>query len=323
MPQAGQYYWAGFFLNHAYAPPTWVTIGIWTALEFKNLPIAGFFVFLAAINHSMLAWQYDLFRRYFNRVRTSSFVKHSFLLDGLIVGSIIAFGVLLYGPGNINWGVAFLLIVFWLLGSFGTLLFYNHVWPRLYELYGRQDRNVFEEEYHEEQQDGPKARRRKLTAAEVREQNRLRAWRMRDRRYVKRLERYKCSAVLPKNVLLANAAVFYFAIDARLEDSVTDIGFIDGVLVLVILTFAQIAWWYFIRDDGRLREAVYVMGEVSRLFIDIEWALILCVIPCGLLVYSALGPDGMLPWQSMLFALMVAAQIALFFLYLYPGRAPE
>lgn len=322
----GQYYFANFYLSEIYSPAGFVAFGLCSALFFKRLDIAvGLFV-IAAFAHAKLTWIHDRYVRYFNSMGATQFVRYDWISGVLILGLILF--VAYISPEKINKEELMWVLGGLVLSVLSTVVLYVIIWPRLATWYGLQDRDVFAQEY--EASDEEKAKGRKLSKAAAREQLRQQLWRRKERRYVGRLKRYKCCVVLPKNVILLNIAIFYFAIDGRLEtdaqaqDVLRDIGFIDGLMILTILAVSHFGWWLFIRNDERVEDAVCVMGTAPRMFIDMEWFVTLLIIPCGLLGYSLLFPaTGMLPWQSGLYVMLAMAQFLLFWMYLYPGRAPE
>ena len=317
--QVGEYYVASSYRDMAYLPPTMVTASIWEGMFLGDQAVAVCFILIAPACYMMLKWPYSHYVGYFDQSmnRSDLFdVKQYGFMAGLI---ILGFSLLPEIKYDMYIIIGILLGV-WFLWS---LVYYTQTRLRLREWYAQRDCDVFEAEHDDKSSRGV-AEKPGLVA--TRQQGKTRQLTGRNRRrYVGRLKRYKCSSVLARHVILINLMAFYFDIDARLPSNlnVVDTSFDQGLLLLMILIVTQAAWWYFIHDDERLREAISTMGAESRLFIDFEWMVALCVIPYLLLAYSVLGSGGMLPEQLVLYSAMICVQIILFFLWLYPGRIPE
>ena len=320
--QVGEYYVASSYRDMAYLPPTMVTASIWGGMFLGDQALAVCFMLIAPACYMILKWPYSHYVGYFDQS-----INRSDLFDvkqyGFMAGFIIFGFSLLLLPGEINYDMYIILGILLGVWFLWSLVHYTQTRLRLREWYAQRDCDVFEAEHDDKPSRGV-AEKQGLVA--TRQQGKTRQLTGRNRRrYVGRLKRYKCSSVLARHVILINLMAFNFDIDARLPShiNVVDTSFEQGLLLLMILIVTQAAWWYFIHDDERLREAISTMGAESRLFIDFEWMVALCVIPYLLLAYSVLGSGGMLPEQSVLYSAMICVQIILFFLWLYPGRIPE
>ena len=320
--QVGEYYAASAYHDIAYLPPIMIAASVCMALFFENFFLAVYFMLMALLCYMIPRLSYDRFLKYANLSEPENmpfdFKKAGFMVGGMLLVSVV---FLLNMRGEVNWDFCILGLVWLGIWFLWSLLYYTQTWLRLGEWYARRDFDVCAT-VHDDASPQEVAGEHRLAAAGPQELSRQLYGHDRKRRYVARLKRYKCSTVLSRTAIMVNTLVFYF-IGIEPSFHFVDISFTEGLLLMVFLTIVQVTWWCFRRYDERLKDAIYIMGGASRMLIDFEWLAALCVTPGVLLAYSLLSPGGMLPWQSAMYSAMVGAQITLFFLCLYPGRAPD